>query len=978
MEAEVNTASFNSRCKAVHVAALTGRLDIIEYHLEKGFDVNAADKDGWTPLMYAACEGRLNVIECLLKYDADIRARAVTLGVGAIHIAAANGNRNVVSFLLKMGEDINAPDNMNWTPLHHAAKEGELETVQFLVDNNADIYAKSNDLQPIHVAIQYGHKNVVEYFVSKDINNYERMEFFQLMRHAIIYNKLDVIKTLRHNITDTETMSRLDAELIHFAAAHGCKDIIEFLLFHETDIDKMDSQGWTPLHYAAKEGKVDIVEYLINRGANIGNFPLMKHTLPLISEHGCKRMLGFFFSEKAIVKGEIPRYLPFTINSTKDISHCPTYLSLINGDLDSNLVNAKPIHIAVQYHHKNVIELLLSKGVPIDQKSKDGYTALHFSAMKGDLEIAAFLLDKNADINSISSMGEKPIHIAAAHGHKNMVEFFSSRGVDIDDCNEKGWSALHYAAKNGQVEVIKFLLEKGANIYHKNYKRINPFNIAAYHGQMVVVRIFLEFGLNVNYRQADGNTALHEAAEKGHLDIVQYLIENGADIHIINSKGEKPIHIAAQYGNKDILECLILKDTNIDEVNNINGWTALHYAIQNLHLDIVQYLVINGANVKVMAKDGINPLGRAVKYRPERKRFCPAVDHELGETRQRDMLLNENILDLLLNIDGIIDDSSEGNLLLLKYAVHNSTNQGVSYIVKKLVEAGAKCDAQDSDGYTALHYAVEENNLKALQIMLTTKPNLDKQCNKGCTLLHLACKRYNPDVIILLLKAGAKPDIKDNDGRTVLYYYLLRYINGYIRDYAISEILQRVDDYINIDDRGRQTAAHIIVGGILDLKCCEMILKKQKDLNVEDANGNTPVNILIGKWCLSVLHDNRYLQLLRLFIQNGAYLKKMDCQRMISDTSTKKNQLKDVDLCTQSIVNEFNNKNLPMLYKVYTSIPLPPIERMKLNKNKIKKIEQAVEHEIKLKGYCYVSQAAPTLEMLAMKSFVSYIFSVIQ
>jgi ankyrin repeat protein len=79
-----------------------GTIDVINMLIEKGLDVNAGDKDGYTPLVTAAYVGHVAVVKLLIEKGADIDAKTQN-GKTALSVAQAKGHADVVTFLKTHG-----------------------------------------------------------------------------------------------------------------------------------------------------------------------------------------------------------------------------------------------------------------------------------------------------------------------------------------------------------------------------------------------------------------------------------------------------------------------------------------------------------------------------------------------------------------------------------------------------------------------------------------------------------------------------------------------------------------------------------------------------------------------------------------------------------------------------------------------------------------------------------------------------------
>lgn len=75
--------------------------------------------------------------------------------------------------------------------------------------------------------------------------------------------------------------------------------------------------------------------------------------------------------------------------------------------------------------------MLIEKGAVVDEKSKDGTTALMNAAQQGHNEIARLLIEKGADVNAKTDSGTTPLMWAAMTHHGDTAELLINNGVDV-------------------------------------------------------------------------------------------------------------------------------------------------------------------------------------------------------------------------------------------------------------------------------------------------------------------------------------------------------------------------------------------------------------------------------------------------------------------------------------------------------------------------------------------------------------------
>ena len=97
--------------------------------------------------------------------------------------------------------------------------------------------------------------------------------------------------------------------------------------------------------------------------------------------------------------------------------------------------------------------------------SGDGFTALHFAAFWGGVEVARLLLDRGAEVDAHGRgwMTGTALHSAASNRDADVVEVLLAAGADPGARQSGGWTPLHGAAHNGDARTAGLLLAAGAD-----------------------------------------------------------------------------------------------------------------------------------------------------------------------------------------------------------------------------------------------------------------------------------------------------------------------------------------------------------------------------------------------------------------------------------------------------------------------------------------------------------------------------------
>jgi truncated hemoglobin YjbI len=139
----------------LHAAAAAGNLTIVELLLHLGVDANTKDAGGHTPLYCTGneCPSGASVVRALVKAGASVDACDGVKHCTPLHMAARRGNVEVSEALLDCGAQIEARDSLGDTPLRRAVNCGRTGVAALLLARGADLHSPgSKGLTPLSSA----------------------------------------------------------------------------------------------------------------------------------------------------------------------------------------------------------------------------------------------------------------------------------------------------------------------------------------------------------------------------------------------------------------------------------------------------------------------------------------------------------------------------------------------------------------------------------------------------------------------------------------------------------------------------------------------------------------------------------------------------------------------------------------------------------------------------------------------------------
>lgn len=373
-----------------------------------------------------------------------------------------------------------------------------------------------------------------------------------------------------------------------------------------------------------------------------------------------------------------------------------------------------PLLIAVENQYMDWINKLISypcfdlESRSIDQHTKQ-LTALHIAVRNGDKQSVILLLKHGADINARTAHGGTPLMYAAYHGYKKIHKLLLEYGADISLADNKGLIAFNYSSFSESYHlfeqfahylVFKNDIEKldeyakvdekihyhvmsyaikndsiNSDIFRHAVKKIADIN-GKFNGMALLHHLILHlletqmnwfqdmkplYGLFLllkaganPYDENHNNKTIFDFITQAKLNLPydqKYKCDSIMDIlfhHAMDTCDERMINQLRTLGYSKI---------DVDQPNK-EGQTRLYQALAKKPIQIkeINFLLMAGANVDVIAKDGFSPLFLAALN------ICDLADYNVFTS----------IVDKCSSIDAQCNNKEFKGWTLLHFVLHDA------------------------------------------------------------------------------------------------------------------------------------------------------------------------------------------------------------------------------------------------------------------------------------------------------------------
>ncbi len=515
--------------------------------------------------------------------------------------AAMQGDRDAVKALLKQAADVNGSQGDGMTALHWAAMKNDAELAETLLYAGANVRAKTRlgDYTPLVLAAKNGNAGVLEPLIKAG--------------------------------ADVNGKTSNGSTALMLAAASGSVEAVKALVEHGADVNGVEPvRGLSAAMFAAASNRADVIEFLAKHGASL------KATTKIVDLNSIDRSAygGILFGNPA------PPPAP---GQTAAQAAAGLGQSQPNPQAGRNFPGGRGMGKAGIDRQYQLNELVSTQG---------GLTPLLLAARQGYTESAQAIIAAGADVNQVSA-GDKtsPLLIATLNGHFDLAKYLLDHGANPNLAEDNGATPLYavvnceWAPKSlypqpraylnqkvGYLDLITALLDRGADPNARLKKKV------WYSG----------YSFDLSGVDEIGATAFWRAAYASDVDAMKLLAARGADPNIPSMKGAgrprtadverdvrdvattppvpvggpgvPPLVAAAGSGYGEgfaanshrfapggMLAAVkyLLEELHADvNAADHEGNTALHNAAARGDVEMIQYLVSKGANVKAVNREG--------------------------------------------------------------------------------------------------------------------------------------------------------------------------------------------------------------------------------------------------------------------------------------------------------------------------------------------------------------------------------------
>jgi ankyrin repeat protein len=416
-------------------------------------------------------------------------------------------------------------------------------------------------------------------------------------------------------------------------------DLAKLLLDSGADAELTEGRGRNALYIACRDAKADVAKLLLKRGSAV--------SITQATSDGATPLYAAVSSKSEglallVLAAHPPEY---DGNEALQAPNVDTILyraasggfvklaeALLKrgADVNRGCIGQRtrtPYMYAAQEGHLAMLDLLQQYGADVNAVASDGATALGVAISSGQTLVAKCMIRHGVNVSPHLVLVDKtsPLYGAVIKGHLGIVTALLN--ADAQPCCtatvmlEDVLSSLN---DDAAVPMLKLLLQHWGTDVNTGCDNGGTLIFAAVvHKRLKAACYLVSAGADLRAKDVHGNTVMHAAALYDAVRLLRWLIvTHKLDPCEAAAGGSQPlpVHLACQMGSTASVEYLLSlpQAAAMLTAEDNEGYTALHYAADSEHDDIVQLLLRKGAAVDARSHNGVTPLMQAQLIRTVR------------------------------------------------------------------------------------------------------------------------------------------------------------------------------------------------------------------------------------------------------------------------------------------------------------------------------------------------------------------------
>ena len=494
-------------------------------------------------------------------------------------------------------EDNSAAFHAENSPLHKAARAGDLDSVEHFLNIHATDVDGAGGKTPLHYASENGYVSIASVLIAAgaDVNakhNFGHTPLHEATRNG--YTTIAAMLIAAGAVVNVATSASRRTPL-HYAAWFSSAPVVSMLLKAGAKVNARDSKKGLALHYASRnmreEEALPIALALLDAGAYTHINRRTDQCLGCSSGRPATQQGGMHWSTPlhvAIQSGH-SLLVSVLITAGANLSLEAQYVQYSRhaGASMSTLLVETPLGLAVRFGKTAIFSLLLAEGVNWGKACTDGHMVNPTGPEPPCFcppETHSVLANGRCEVPSEEICGElRPPKFYDAAAHECGAVKYPCHDSAIRKDDNSGCECPPDAYAHGDPSGGSHSHIPDTAICHANHAPIvhnpggwldsvqadNPTLVlhfisdhdespnqlahAIQHSAYRAVKALIDRGANVNQKYSDDETPLHLAARKTdtpeNAALVSFLLDKGANPNIRNNAGWRPLDLAYHGGN---------------------------------------------------------------------------------------------------------------------------------------------------------------------------------------------------------------------------------------------------------------------------------------------------------------------------------------------------------------------------------------------------------------------------------------------